>query len=46
MKNLLSSTVAISESINDVLYYNDPMAIPLTDFERAEDMPYDTDIGE
>ena len=46
VKNLLSSTVSIAESINDVLYYNDPDAIPLTDFERAADMPYDTDIGE
>ena len=42
----LSSTVAIAESITDVLYYNDPNAIPLTDYERAADMPYDTDIGE
>jgi hypothetical protein len=29
-----------------MLYYNDPASIPLTDFERAADMPYDTDIGE
>ena len=46
VKNLLSSTVAIAESINDVLYYNDPEAIPLTDFERAQDMPYDTGNGQ
>jgi hypothetical protein len=32
--------------MHDVLYYNDPSKVPLTDFERASDLPYDTDIGE
>ncbi len=30
--------------MNDILYDNDPEAIPLGDFEKAKTMDYDTDI--
>ena len=36
----------ISQSLNNVLYSNDPNEIPLTDIEAAADLPYDTDIPE
>ena len=38
--------MAIMEGLNSILYSNDPNEIPLTDFEAAADMPYDTDIPE
>ena len=38
--------MAIMESLNNILYSDDPDEIPLTDFEAAADMPYDTDIPE
>ncbi len=34
------------QSLNNILYSNDPNEIPLADFERAYDMPYDTDVSE
>lgn len=40
------SVMAIMEGLNSILYANDPSQIPLTDFEAAADMPYDTDIPE
>ena len=38
--------MAIMDGLNSILYSNDPDEIPLTDFEAAADMPYDTDIPE
>ena len=32
------------QSLNNILYSNDPNQIPLTDLEAAADLPYDTDI--
>ena len=40
------SAMAVMEGLNSILYSNDPDEIPLTDFERAAEMPYDTDIPE
>ena len=40
------SVMAIMEGLNSILLSNDPNEIPLTDFERAADLPYDTDIPE
>ncbi len=40
------SAMAIMEGLNNILYSGDPKEIPLTDFEAAADMPYDTDIPE
>lgn len=34
------------QSLNNVLYNNDPDDIPLTDMEAAASLPYDTDIPE
>ena len=34
------------QSLNNILYSNDPNEIPLTDLEAAADLPYDTDIPE
>ena len=34
------------QSLNNILYSNDPDEIPLTDIEAAADLPYDTDIPE
>ena len=34
------------KSLNGVLYTNDPSQIPITDFEAAASLPYDTDIPE
>ena len=36
----------LSQSLNNILYSNDPDEIPLTDIEAAADLPYDTDIPE
>ena len=44
IEGVTGSVMAIMEGLNSVLYNNDPNAIPLTDFEKAADMPYDTDI--
>ena len=32
------------QSLNDILFANDPSELPITDFEAAESLPYDTDI--
>ncbi len=32
--------------MNNVLYANDPDNLPITDFDNAASMPYDTDISE
>ena len=40
------SVMAIMEGLNNIIYSNDPDNIPLTDFEAAIDLPYDTDIPE
>ena len=32
--------------MNEILYDNNPEDIPLADFERALDLPYDTDVCE
>jgi len=32
------------KSLNNILYSNDPNQIPLTDFNAAADLPYDTYI--
>ena len=40
------SAMAVMAGLNQILYSNDPDEIPLTDFERAASMPYDTDIPE
>ena len=34
------------QSLNNVLYSNDPKEIPLTDIDAAASLPYDTDIPE
>ena len=36
----------MQEGLNNIIYKNDPNEIPLTDFEAAVDLPYDTDIPE
>ena len=46
IEGVTGSVMAIMEGINSILYSNDPNAIPLTDFEKASDLPYDTDIPE
>ena len=46
IEGVTGSVMAIMEGLNSILYENDPNAIPLTDFEKAADMPYDTDIPE
>ena len=46
IEGVTGSVMAIMEGLNGILYENDPNAIPLTDFEKAADMPYDTDIPE
>ena len=46
IEGVTGSVMAIMEGLNGILYENDPSAIPLTDFEKAADMPYDTDIPE
>lgn len=38
------SVMSIMENLNSILYADDPDQIPLTDFEKAKNMPYDTDI--
>ena len=40
------SVMAIMEGLNNIIYKDDPNEIPLTDFEAAIDLPYDTDIPE
>ena len=45
-KRIIGHCMAIMEGLNSILYSNDPNEIPLTDFEAAADMPYDTDIPE
>merc|ERR1719312_393903 len=48
LKTFIESTsgsiLAILNSLNSVLYSNDPDEIPLTDIEAAASLPYDTDI--
>ena len=34
------------QSLNQVLYSNDPKDLPLTDLDAASSLPYDTDIPE
>ena len=34
------------QSLNGVLYSNDPSDLPLTDLDAASSLPYDTDIPE
>ena len=34
------------QSLNNVLYNNDPDDIPITDLDAAASLPYDTDIPE
>ena len=34
------------QSLNQVLYSNDPKDLPLTDLDAAASLPYDTDIPE
>lgn len=46
LSGVTGSVMAIMESLNSILYANDPDEIPLTDFERAAEMPYDTNIPE
>ena len=46
IEGVTGSAMAIMEGLNSILYSDDPNEIPLTDFEKAADMPYDTDIGE
>ena len=50
LKSFIESTtgaaMAVMDGLNSILYSNDPKEIPLTDFERAASMPYDTDIPE
>ena len=33
------------QTLSDLLYYNDPKMIPLTDYDAASKMDYDTAIG-
>ena len=46
IEGITGSAMAIMEGLNSILYSDDPSEIPLTDFEKAADMPYDTDIPE
>ena len=46
IEGITGSAMAIMGGLNSILYSNDPKEIPLTDFEAAADMPYDTDIPE
>ena len=46
IEGITGSAMAIMGGLNSILYSNDPNEIPLTDFQAAADMPYDTDIPE
>ena len=37
---------SLLQSLNNVLYNNDPDDIPITDLDAAASLPYDTDIPE
>lgn len=39
-----ASVASVFESLNSVLYNDDPNLISPTDFEAAASLPYDTDI--
>ena len=46
IESATGSVMAIMEGLNNIIYKDDPNEIPLTDFEAAVDLPYDTDIPE
>ena len=46
IEGITGSAMAIMDGLNNILYSDDPTQIPLTDFEAAADLPYDTDIPE
>ena len=46
IEGITGSAMAIMDGLNNILYSDDPKEIPLTDFEAAADLPYDTDIPE
>jgi hypothetical protein len=44
MEGTIGAVGAILQGLSSILYSNDPNEIPLTDFEAAADLPYDTEI--
>ena len=44
VESVSASMVGVFEGLNKILYANDPSELPITDFENAGSLPYDTDI--
>ena len=44
IESVSASMVGVFEGLNKILFANDPSELPITDFENAGSLPYDTDI--